>query len=104
MVDVGHFVSSQPRAKRTGADSVAHFHGNCLKGKGNFSGVRNTVLTHLIMSLRGCFRDASQNVVEAAVTGSFKSPWPAKINQGNLYALTLSLRFIDSLYECFLCK
>lgn len=80
--------------------SVAHFHGNCLKGKGNFSGVRSTVLTHLVTRLRGCFRDASHDVVKAAVTGSFKSR-PAKISQGNLYALTLNLRFFDRLHECF---
>nr|XP_012315396.1 uncharacterized protein LOC105722478 [Aotus nancymaae] len=61
-------------------DSVTHFHRNCLRGQENISAVRNTVLTHLIKRLQGCFRDASQNVARATVTGSFKL-WPTKKNQ-----------------------
>ncbi|XP_044788546.2 sperm flagellar protein 2 isoform X4 [Bubalus bubalis] len=71
---------TRPGPKERGMDSVTHFHGNCLGGKGNISDVRNMVLTHLIKKLRGCFRDANQDVVKATTIGSFKL-WPAKINQ-----------------------
>ncbi|XP_061249732.1 sperm flagellar protein 2 isoform X2 [Bos javanicus] len=71
---------TRPGPKERGVDSVTHFHGNCLGGKGNISDVRNMVLTHLIKKLRGCFRDANQDVVKATTIGSFKL-WPAKINQ-----------------------
>ncbi|XP_042089813.1 sperm flagellar protein 2 isoform X2 [Ovis aries] len=71
---------TRPGPKERGVDSVTHFHGNCLGGKGNISDVRNIVLTHLIKRLRGCFRDANQDVVKATTIGSFKL-WPAKINQ-----------------------
>ncbi|XP_070332677.1 sperm flagellar protein 2 isoform X5 [Odocoileus virginianus] len=71
---------TRPGPKERGVDSVTHFHGNCLEGKGNISDVRNTVLTHLIKRLRSCFRDANQDVVKATTIGSFKL-WPAKINQ-----------------------
>ncbi|XP_070630870.1 sperm flagellar protein 2 isoform X3 [Bos indicus] len=71
---------TRPGPKERGVDSVTHFHGNCLGGKGNISDVRNMVLTHLIKKLRGCFRDANQDVVKATMIGSFKL-WPAKINQ-----------------------
>ncbi|KAF4024459.1 hypothetical protein G4228_016278 [Cervus hanglu yarkandensis] len=71
---------ARPGPKERGVDSVTHFYGNCLEGKGNISDVRNTVLTHLIKRLRSCFRDANQDVVKATTIGSFKL-WPAKINQ-----------------------
>uniref|UniRef100_A0A8C6DYS5 Sperm flagellar 2 n=2 Tax=Moschus TaxID=68410 RepID=A0A8C6DYS5_MOSMO len=71
---------TRPGPKERGVDSVTHFHGNCLRGKGNISDVRNMVLTHLIKRLRGCFRDANQDVVKATTIGSFKL-WPAKVNQ-----------------------
>ncbi|XP_040118250.1 sperm flagellar protein 2 isoform X1 [Oryx dammah] len=71
---------TRPGPKERGVDSVTHFHGNCFRGKGNISDVRNIVLTHLIKRLRGCFRDANQDVVKATTIGSFKL-WPAKINQ-----------------------
>lgn len=82
-------------------DSATHFHGNCLRGKENISAVRNIVLTHLIKRLQGCFRDASQNVARATVIGSFKL-WPTKINQGNLYVLTLNLLFSHGLCVSFI--
>ena len=98
---LGQFFSPPPRPgpKERGVDSVTHFHGNCLGGKGNISDVRNIVLTHLIKRLRSCFRDANQDVVKATTIGSFKL-WPAKINQGNPGALALLLLFFDRLYTC----
>ena len=98
---LGQFFSPPPRPgpKERGVDSVTHFHGNCLGGKGNISDVRNIVLTLLIKRLRGCFRDANQDVVKATTIGSFKL-WPAKINQGNPGALALLLLFFDRLYTC----
>ncbi|XP_044088768.1 sperm flagellar protein 2 [Neovison vison] len=71
---------TRPGPKERWVDSVTHFHGNCLGGKGDISDVRSTVLTHLIKRLQGCFRDASQDVVKATMIGSFKL-WPAKINR-----------------------
>ncbi|XP_049718119.1 sperm flagellar protein 2 isoform X5 [Elephas maximus indicus] len=71
---------SRPGPKERRVDSVTQFHGNNLRGKGNISAVRNVVLTHLIKRLRGCFQDASQDVVKASTIGSFKL-WPRKINQ-----------------------
>ncbi|KAK2492976.1 hypothetical protein MC885_017740, partial [Smutsia gigantea] len=71
---------TRPGPKERRVDSVTHFHGNCLGGKGNISDVRNTVLTLLIKRLKSCFKDASEDVVKATTIGSFKL-WPAKINQ-----------------------
>uniref|UniRef100_A0A8D1Y450 Sperm flagellar 2 n=1 Tax=Sus scrofa TaxID=9823 RepID=A0A8D1Y450_PIG len=71
---------TRPGPKERRVESVTHFHGNCLGGRGNISDVRNMVLTHLIERLQGCFRDASQDVVKATTIGSFKL-WPAKIKQ-----------------------
>ncbi|KAG8512669.1 Sperm flagellar protein 2, partial [Galemys pyrenaicus] len=71
---------TRPGPKERRVASVTHFHGNYLGGKGNISDVRDTVLTHLIKKLQGCFRDASQDVVKATMIGSFKL-WPAKINE-----------------------
>ncbi|XP_015997924.2 sperm flagellar protein 2 isoform X3 [Rousettus aegyptiacus] len=71
---------TRPGPKERRVNSVTYFHGNCLRGEGNISDVRNTVLTHLIKRLQGCFRDASQDVVKATMIGSFKL-WPTKINQ-----------------------
>ncbi|XP_058163686.1 sperm flagellar protein 2 isoform X3 [Dasypus novemcinctus] len=71
---------TRPGPQERTVDSVTHFHGNCLSGQGSISLMRNTVLTHLIKRLQGCFRDASQDVVRAAMIGSFKM-WPGKINQ-----------------------
>ncbi|XP_069897030.1 zinc finger protein 862-like [Dipodomys merriami] len=71
---------TRPGPKERSVHSVIHFHSNCLKGKENISDVRNVVLTHLIRRLRGCFRDASLDVVRATMIGSFKL-WPTKINQ-----------------------
>eukprot|EP00071_Canis_lupus_P040082 XP_022273639.1 zinc finger protein 862-like [Canis lupus familiaris] len=71
---------TRPGPKERWVDSVTHFHGNCLGGKGDISDVRRVVLTHLIKRLQGCFRDASQDVLKATMIGSFKL-WPAKINQ-----------------------
>lgn len=83
IVDLGDFFFlPRPGPKERRVDLGTHFHGKCLRGKGNISDVRNTVLTHLIKRLRGCFRDASQDVVKATMIGSFKL-WPTKINQGN---------------------
>lgn len=95
---LGHFFPPpRPGPKERGVDSVTHFYGNCLEGKGNISDVRNTVLTHLIKRLRSCFRDANQDVVKATTIGSFKL-WPAKINQGNPWALALILLFFKSVH------
>ncbi|XP_017172157.1 sperm flagellar protein 2 isoform X2 [Mus musculus] len=71
---------SRPGPKERRVDSATHFHGNCLRGEANISSVRKVVLTHLIERLRGCFRDASLDVVRATVIGSFRL-WPTKINQ-----------------------
>ncbi|XP_054543895.1 sperm flagellar protein 2 isoform X2 [Talpa occidentalis] len=71
---------TRPGPKERRVASVTHFHGNCLGGKGNISDMRDMVLTHLIEKLRGCFRDANQDVVKATMIGSFKL-WPAKINE-----------------------
>lgn len=97
IVYLGIFFSlPRPGPKERWVDSVTHFHGNCLGGKGDISDVRSTVLTHLIKRLQGCFRDASQDVVKATMIGSFKL-WPAKINRGTLYALISNLLFFDHL-------
>ncbi|XP_057168177.1 sperm flagellar protein 2 isoform X2 [Ursus arctos] len=79
-VEMLRIYQTRPGPKELWVDSVTHFHGNCLGGKGDISDVRSTVLTHLIKKLQGCFRDASQDVVKATMIGSFKL-WPTKINQ-----------------------
>nr|XP_023481544.1 sperm flagellar protein 2 isoform X5 [Equus caballus] len=79
-LEILRMYQTRPGPKERRVDSVTHFHGKCLRGKGNISDVRNTVLTHLIKRLRGCFRDAGQDVVKATMIGSFKL-WPTKINQ-----------------------
>ncbi|XP_033615101.1 sperm flagellar protein 2 isoform X3 [Fukomys damarensis] len=71
---------TRPGPKECRVASVTHFHGYCLRGKENISAMRNVVITHLIKRLQGCFRDASPDVVKAAMIGSFKL-WPTKINQ-----------------------
>ncbi|XP_076772203.1 sperm flagellar protein 2 isoform X3 [Arvicanthis niloticus] len=72
---------SRPGPKERRVDSATHLYGNCFRGEENISTVRKVVLTHLIERLRGCFRDASLDVVRATVIGSFRL-WPTKINQG----------------------
>ncbi|XP_071658361.1 sperm flagellar protein 2 isoform X2 [Patagioenas fasciata] len=75
-----HMYQTRAGPKERLMETMQHFHGYQLVGKGNISAARTKVLSNLMKKLHDCFCDASQDVLRATAIGSFKL-WPDKLKQ-----------------------